>query len=89
MLIIKEARLIGEDKIMGKILDLSKTVYELCREYPEIIDIMKDLGFESIANPAMLNTAGRFMTIEKGAEMKKIDLEKVKEAFINNGFTIK
>jgi len=89
MLIIKEARLIGEDKIMGKILDLSKSVYELCREYPEIIDIMKDLGFERIANPAMLNTAGRFMTIEKGAEMKKIDLEKVKEAFINNGFTIK
>ena len=51
MLIIKEARLIGEDKIMGKILDLSKSVYELCKEYPEIIDNMKeDLGFESIIN---------------------------------------
>ncbi|MDF2699802.1 MAG: threonyl-tRNA synthetase [Haloplasmataceae bacterium] len=49
---------------------------------------MKTLGFENIANPMMLNTAGRFMTIKKGAEMKKIDLEKVKEEFIRNGFKI-
>lgn len=74
---------------MEKILDLSKSVYELSKEYPEIVDIMKALGFESITNPAMLNTAGRFMTIEKGAEMKKIDLEKIKETFISRGFTIK
>jgi hypothetical protein len=30
---------------------------------------MNELGFESIGNPAMLNTAGRFMTIPKGAAM--------------------
>lgn len=74
---------------MEKVLDLSKSVYELSKEYPEIIDIMKGLGFDSIANPAMLNTAGRFMTIEKGAEMKKIDIEKIKETFMKKGFTIK
>ena len=47
---------------MGKTVDLSKSVYEVCKKYPDIIEIMKKLGFESITNPGMLNTAGRFMT---------------------------
>lgn len=37
----------------------------------------------------MLNTVGRFMTIPKGAKMKHIDIEKVKEEFINKGYKIK
>lgn len=74
---------------MDKIIDLSKTVYELCKENPEVIEIMKELGFESITNPAMLNTAGRFMTIPKGAVMKGIELDKIKEEFATRGYGIK
>ena len=74
---------------MNKIVDFSKPIYDLSQEYSEIIDIMKDLGFESIANPAMLKTAGRFMTISKGAAMKGISLEKIKEKFIKRGYDIK
>jgi len=73
---------------MDNIIDLSKSVFEICREYPEVIEIMKELGFKDIANPAMLNTAGRFMTIPKGAAMKNIDLDKIKQIFINNGYKI-
>ncbi|NMA01652.1 MAG: DUF1858 domain-containing protein [Clostridia bacterium] len=74
---------------MDKKIDLSKSVYELCTEYPQIIDIMKELGFESITNPGMLNTAGRFMTIPKGAKMKNINMEQIKERFQREGFEIK
>lgn len=74
---------------MGNIIDISKTVYEICRENPEVIDIMKELGFESITSPGMLNTAGRFMTIPKGAAMKNISLDKIREVFIQKGFEIK
>lgn len=73
---------------MKKQIDLSKSVYEICTKYPDIIEIMKDLGFESIANPGMLNTAGRFMTIAKGAAMKNIPLEKIKERFEKEGYEI-
>ncbi|NLC67458.1 MAG: DUF1858 domain-containing protein [Clostridiaceae bacterium] len=52
---------------MGSVIDLSKSVYEICKEHPDVVSIMKDLGFESITNPGMLNTAGKFMTIPKGA----------------------
>lgn len=74
---------------MGIIIDLSKSVYEICKEHPEVVAIMKDLGFESIASPGMLNTAGRFMTIPKGAAMKHIPMEKIKTAFEEKGFELK
>jgi hypothetical protein len=73
---------------MSKVIDLSKSVYEICNEHPEVIDIMKDLGFENIANPGMLNTIGRFMTIPKGAAMKNIPMENIKEAFAARGYEL-
>jgi hypothetical protein len=76
-------------KEMHRIIDLNKPIKALVTEYPEIIDIMKRIGFESITNPAMLNTAGRVMTLVKGAKMKNIDLEIVKSEFIQSGFEVK
>ena len=40
--------------LMSKVIDLNKPVRDLIDEYPEVARIMKDLGFESITNPAML-----------------------------------
>jgi len=74
---------------MTKKIDFSKTVYELCKEDPQVIEIMKELGFEQITNPASLNTVGRFMTIPKGAAMKGIDLERIKDEFIKRGYELK
>jgi hypothetical protein len=84
--IIKIFNLGGE--AMSKVIDLSKSVYELSKENPEIIEVMKELGFDNIANPAMLNTMGKFMTIPKGAAMKKIDLNLIKDNFAKRGYTI-
>ena len=50
---------------MAQVLDLNRPVRDLINEYPEAAEIMKELGFESIINPSMLNTVGRFMTIKK------------------------
>lgn len=72
-----------------KILDLNKSVYELCTADPDIIVILKELGFKDIASPGMLATAGRFMTIPKGAAMKKIDLEQIKQEFSRHGYMVK
>ena len=74
---------------MTKIFDLNQTVYELCNQYPEIISIMVEIGFENIIKPSVLQTAGRVMTLPKGCRMKGISLDTVKEAFQHNGFTIK
>lgn len=73
---------------MSKIIDFKKSVYELIKEYPEIAEIMKNMGFESITDPLMVSTVGRYMTIPKGALMKKINLEAVVKEFEAKGFTI-
>jgi hypothetical protein len=75
-------------KCMDKQIDLNKSVYELCSQYPEIIQIMQEIGFKDIASPDMLNTAGRFMTIAKGAAMKNIDMDVIQEAFLAKGFKV-
>lgn len=70
-------------------IDFSKTVYELCREDPQVIGIMEELGFDQITKPASLNTVGRFMTIPKGAAMKGIDLQRIKCVFEEKGYNVK
>ncbi|MGN1383437.1 MAG: methyltransferase domain-containing protein [Eubacterium sp.] len=73
---------------MNKVLDLNRSVSSLCEEYPELIDIMVSLGFKPIADPEVRNTAGRIMTIPKGAEMMNISFGRIKEALENSGFVI-
>lgn len=73
---------------MKKRIDLSKSVYELCRDDKNITGIMKTLGFDQITDPAMLNTVGRFMTIPKGAVLKKISMDDVKRVFDENGYEL-
>lgn len=73
---------------MVKTIDLSKTVYELVQEFPELVEVMKEIGFSAIANPAMLKTAGRVMTIPKGAAMRGLDIENIKAELRKRGYSI-
>ena len=73
---------------MSKTIDFRKTVLELSQQDPDFLVTMKELGFHDIANPVMLRTAGRFMTLPKGARMKEISMEKVREAFEAKGYQI-
>ena len=74
---------------MEKFVDFDKTVYELCTEDPFMIEIMKELGFERITKQGMLKTAGRVMTIPKGARMQNIELSKIIATFEKHGYTVK
>ncbi|MNI66177.1 hypothetical protein D3C76_44990 [compost metagenome] len=73
---------------MDKVLDMNQTVFELCTSHPEAIEIMLELGFKGITEPGMLQTAGRIMTLSKGARMKKIDPEAIKSKFRSRGYTV-
>ena len=73
---------------MDKILDLDKSVASLVKEYPEVADIMVELGFTEIKNPAMLASVGRIMNLKKGSQMKKIPMEEIVRAFREKGFEI-
>ncbi len=73
---------------MAKKIDLNKSVYELTKEYPELIDIMAGLGFTEITKSAMRNSVGKLMTIPKGAKMKNISMMDVVTVLMSNGFEL-
>jgi len=74
---------------MEKVIDFQKTVYEICTEDSFVMEIMKELGFDQITKPGMLQTAGRVMTIAKGARMKGIETSDIVKTFEKHGYTVK
>lgn len=73
---------------MQQELDLNETVYTMCTKHPDLIAVLQELGFTDIAKPGMLQTAGRFMTLKKGAAMKKIGMDRIHAALAKNGYTV-
>jgi len=74
-----------EDMYMYKITT-KQTIYELITTYPELIEVLKSIGFERITDPLMSQTVGKFMTLASGSKMKNIDLQIIKEALEKHGF---
>ena len=74
---------------MNKEINLDQSLLSLVTTYPELIDILYDIGFTQIKAPGMLQTAGRFMTLRSGCELRKIDLNQLIIILKENGYKIK
>ena len=74
---------------MKKRINFTRTIYDICKNDPDIIHIMKEIGFESMMDPWMMNTAGKEMTIPKGAAFKGICLNKIQEVFRQKGYEVR
>ncbi len=72
-----------------KEIDLKKSVYDLTERYPELTDILKEMGFLGLTNPIMRSTVGRVTTIAQGCKKMGMDLDEVKKALKEKGFEIK
>ncbi|MGL4662960.1 MAG: DUF1858 domain-containing protein [Culicoidibacterales bacterium] len=68
---------------------LDTTIYELTETYPEIIDIMSQIGFTDVTRPVVRKTAGKVMTLEKGIQMQKKDKMEVIEHFRKYNFELR
>lgn len=69
-----------------KKIDLTKSVFDLTEESPELIDILKELGFLGAANPVVRNTLGRLTTIPEGCKKQGKDLNEVIKVLKEKGF---
>ncbi len=74
---------------MEKIIDLDMTVADLVGKYPEIKDVLIEIGFKELQNKLMLNSVGKFMTLKRGSVVKNISMDHIKEKLIEHGYTIK
>ncbi len=60
-----------------KEIDLTKSIYQLTEEHPELTGTLKELGFAGIAFPAVRKTLGRKTTLPEGCRKQKKDLDEV------------
>lgn len=74
---------------MLKHIDLNKNVYELTETYPELIEILKEMGFLGVANPIARKTLGKLTTIPKGCKKQGKDLNDVIKKLKELGFKVK
>lgn len=71
-----------------KNINLDEPVASLIEKFPNLKDILKDLGFTEITNPLALSTVGKMVSIKKGAKIKNIDLDLIKEKLKEEGFNL-
>lgn len=73
---------------MHKTIDLAQTVYQLTETFPELIDILASLGFTEITKRAIRLSVGKLMTIQRGADLRGIDMDSIVGTLEANGFTV-
>jgi hypothetical protein len=71
---------------LTKEIDLSASLYELTETYPELIGILKEIGFAGVGNPAVRNTLGRTTTLPEGSKKQGKDLAEVLAMLRERGF---
>lgn len=69
-------------------VDFNDSLANIVQQYPELLDILYDFGFTHIKAPGMLQTAGKFMSLKMGCELRKIDVSALEDHLINKGYTI-
>ena len=72
-----------------KELDLKKSLYELTEAYPELIGVLKEMGFLGVVNPVVRNTIGRATTIPQGCQKMGKDLNEVIKSLEQKGYSVK
>lgn len=72
-----------------KEIDLNMSLYDLTEAYPELIEVLKDMGFEGVAVPELRSTHGKMMTVPKGCEMFGKDLSECVKTLEEHGFKVK
>ena len=66
----------------------NKTVFVLIEEHPELKNVLVNLGFTPLADPKMLNTVGRMMSLNNGAKQIKLAPEKLQAGLNEAGFEL-
>ncbi len=71
-----------------KRINLDASVHDTVEAFPEVKDIMVELGFSEIVKPGMLDTMGRIMTLRTGSAAKGVDVGRMAAAFQEHGFAV-
>lgn len=71
-----------------KNISINEPVASLVEKYPALKNILKDIGFSEITNPLALSSLGKMISIKKGAGIKNIDLDLIRDKLQEGGFNL-
>lgn len=69
-------------------VDLNRHVKQVLDSHPELLDILVDLGFKPLANPAMRQSVGKVVTLKQGCKLINLPLEQLVNELQWNGYTV-
>ena len=69
-------------------VDFNRPVKQVLDSHPELLDILVDLGFKPLANPAMRQSVGKVVTLKKGCKLINLPLEQLVNELQWNGYTV-
>ncbi|MCY7731198.1 DUF1858 domain-containing protein [Aerococcus urinaeequi] len=69
-------------------VDLNRPVKQVFDSHPELLDILVDLGFKPLANPAMRQSVGKVVTLKQGCKLINLPLEQLVNELQWNGYTV-
>ncbi|MDC2830151.1 DUF1858 domain-containing protein [Limosilactobacillus mucosae] len=71
-----------------KTVDFNVPVQQLAKQDKEFVSIMVEAGFDKIKIPGMLETVGRFVTINRGCLAMNIEKQHVINVFKAYGYEV-
>jgi len=58
-------------------IDINKNLFEITEEYPTVISLLVNKGFNQLDNEAKRKSFGKQITLKQAVELKNLDLEKL------------
>ncbi len=71
-----------------KTVQLSDTLHSIITKYPEIQNVLVELGFKPMGNMINVNTVGRVTNLQTAINHLSMDPEVLKEAFLKVGVEV-
>ena len=71
-----------------KMISVDEKIINVTDEYPEIIDILVDMGFIHLKNPVMRASVGKVITLRKAAKNHDLKLSEIQKILNEHGFDI-
>lgn len=69
-------------------IKLDQAVATVLDDHPELLDLLVDMGFTPLNNPAMRETVGRVVSLKNGCKLAGIPIDQLKKTLRMNGYTI-
>lgn len=73
---------------MDKQININLPIADIVEQEPEVLEILIELGFKTMADPDLRRTVGRATSIRTGAEVTGLDLDQIKARLEAEGYCL-